>query len=117
MKRFPLVMAVLDFIGRMEDWTDAEIAQFCRKLYFRKVKYLRIFLFCMWGPQGPSSQPYVKDENGVFNLEEFNEQFFIQLKRLARVAYDFAVALYVESRFKDLFQNKPKDFWHEEAKP
>jgi len=50
----------------------------------------------MWGPQGPSSQPYVKDENGVFNLEEFNEQFFIQLKRLARVAYDFAVALYVD---------------------
>ena len=96
MKRFPLVMAVLDFVGRMEGWSNAEIAQYCRKLFFRKVKYLRIFLFNVWGPQGPSSQPYEKDANGVFNLDKFNEQFFIQLNRLATIAYDFRVALYVD---------------------
>jgi len=96
MKRFPLVMAVLDFVGRMEGWTDAEIAQYCRKLYFRKVKYLRIFLFCMWGPQGPSSQPYEKDENGIFDLEVFNERFFYQLDRLNRICNDFRIALYID---------------------
>ena len=89
-------MAVLDILKRMRDWTDEDLARFFRKLYFRKVKYLRIFLFCVWGPQGPSSQPHVKDENGVFDLEEFNEDFFKELARLARIAYDFRVALYVD---------------------
>lgn len=96
MKRFPLVMAVLDILGRMPDWTDAELARFFRKLFFRKVKYLRIFLFCVWGPQTKSSQPYAKNANGVFNLDEFNEHFFLELKRLSRIAYDFRVALYVD---------------------
>ena len=96
MKRFPLVMAVLDILGRMGGWSNKDLARFFRKLFFRKVKYLRIFLFCMWGPQTKSSQPYVKNENGIFNLDEFNEVFFIQLKRLATIAYDFRVALYVD---------------------
>jgi len=96
MKRISLACAVLDFVGRMHDWSDANIAQFCRKLYYRRVKYLRIFLFNVWGPQDPSSQPYEKDENGVFDLRQFNERFFIQLARLNRICNDFRIALYVD---------------------
>jgi len=89
-------MAVLDFVGRMEGWSDAQVAQYCRSLYFRRVRYLRIFLFNVWGPQGKSSQPYEKDENGVFDLRVFNEHFLIQLSRLNRICNDFRIALYVD---------------------
>jgi hypothetical protein len=100
MKNPYLIMAVLDIIGRMEGISDYRMHQFFRKLYFRWVDYLRVFLFCSWGPQGPSSQPYLKLPNGKFDLKLFNPNFFDELKRLADMAYQWKVALYV-----DLFDN------------
>lgn len=100
MKRPYLIMAVLDIVGRMWEVSDRRMHQFLRSLWFRCVDYLRIFLFCSWGPQGPSSQPYVRLNNGKYDLDIFNPDFFAQLKRLADMCYQWKVALYV-----DLFDN------------
>ena len=100
MKKPYLIMAVLDIVGRMWDVSDYRMHQFLSMLFRRKVDYLRIFLFCSWGKQGKSSQPYLQLPNGKFDLELFNPSFFFQLKRLAEMCYQWKVALYV-----DLFDN------------
>lgn len=110
-KRPLFIMAVLDIVGRMKDWADHDLHRFFRKLFFRRVDYLRIFLFCVWGRQTLVSQPYLKDADGKYNLDEFNPVFFEELARLARFAYIWRRKLWVDL-FDHCATKKPNTHLH-----
>lgn len=88
------VCEILDITGRSWKYTDHELHGLACQMYEDGIDYLRWFPLPVWGLEWKGFMPWERDNEGVFNMEIWNEDYWNEVARLEYIFSEWKIAFW-----------------------